>query len=328
MTLNCLGGTCRTGRWMRATLLLAGAYHILFAVWTNAWPFHAFDVLGLPRPNHPMLWRVLGMISGVVGFALLIAATDPIRHWLIVLLGFAKTLAATVIVAFAVYAGNLPSATLLFLPMDDLVWLIPFGAVLWVTLRAHLGIPPSRSSPYSVAEAAAVYQLSTGETLAEASAKRPLVLVFLRHFGCTFTRQILRGLQDLERQAKQRDATLVLVHMLKSGEEIGYLGDNSDIPRIADPRCELYRAFGLGKGGFMELFGPQVWWRGMIAVMKGCGVGHLAGDGLQMPGAFVFHDGKIISSQPAHSAADLPDLASLFEETAPASGTIRAPSAK
>jgi hypothetical protein len=313
---------------MRATLLLAGAYHILFAVWTNAWPFHAFDVLGLPRPNHPMLWRVLGMISGVVGFALLIAATDPIRHWLIVLLGFAKTLAATVIVAFAVYAGNLPSATLLFLPMDDLVWLIPFGAVLWVTLRAHLGIPPSRSSPYSVAEAAAVYQLSTGETLAEASAKRPLVLVFLRHFGCTFTRQILRGLQDLERQAKQRDATLVLVHMLKSGEEIGYLGDNSDIPRIADPRCELYRAFGLGKGGFMELFGPQVWWRGMIAVMKGCGVGHLAGDGLQMPGAFVFHDGKIISSQPAHSAADLPDLASLFEETAPASGTIRAPSAK
>lgn len=315
MTMNCLGGGCRTGDWMRTSLLLAGAYHILFAVWVNIWPFHAFDILGIPQPNHPMLWRTLGLISGVVGFALLIASADPVRHWLIVLIGFAKSVAATAIVGFGVSAGNLPSASLLFLPFDDLVWLVPFGAILWATLRAHTGIPLSRSKPYSLAEAAAVYQLSTGKTLAEASAERPLVLVFLRHFGCTFTRQILRGLQDLEHQAKSRNASLVLVHMLQSGEEIDYLGNHSDIPRIADPRCELYRSFGLGKGGFLELFGPRVWWRGMISVFKGCGVGHLAGDGLQMPGAFVFHNGEIVSSQPARNAADLPDLAGLFNRT-------------
>ncbi|QTN33294.1 redoxin domain-containing protein [Akkermansiaceae bacterium] len=312
MTMNCLGGKCRNTDWMRTSLVLAGAYHILFAVWVNLWPFHAFDVLGIPHPNHPMLWRVLGIISGAVGFALLIAAGDPIRHWLIVLLGFAKCIAATLIVSLAAYSGDLPAASLAFLPLDDLLWLVPFGAILWATLRAHTGIPLSRSQPYSVAEAAATYQLSNGQTLAEASAERPLVLVFLRHFGCTFTRQILRGLQDLEHQAKRNNATLVLVHMLQSGQETSYLGENSDIPRIADPRCELYRAFGLGKGGFLELFGPHVWWRGMIAVFKGCGIGHLAGDGLQMPGAFVFHDGKIVSSQPARTAADLPDLESLF----------------
>jgi hypothetical protein len=313
---------------MRVALLLGAAYHVLFAVWTNLWPFHGFDLLGIPRPNHPMLWRTLGLISGFLGFALFLAASDPVRHWLIVLLGFAKAVAASVIVAFAVSDNALPIAALLFLVIDDLVWIIPYAAILWITLRAHIGIPVSRSKPYSVEEAAAVYQLSTGETLADASANRPLVLVFLRHFGCTFTRQILRGLQDLEQQAKQQGATLVLVHMLKSGEEIGYLGENSDVPRIADPRCELYRAFGLGKGGFMELFGPHVWWRGMIAVMKGCGVGHLAGDGLQMPGAFVFQNGKVTSSQPAHSAADLPDLASLFEDPAHASGAVRIPLAK
>jgi len=313
---------------MRVALLLGAAYHVLFAVWTNLWPFHGFDLLGIPRPNHPMLWRTLGLISGFLGFALFLAASDPVRHWLIVLLGFAKAVAASVIVAFAVSDNALPIAALLFLVIDDLVWIIPYAAILWITLRAHIGIPVSRSKPYSVEEAAAVYQLSTGETLADASANRPLVLVFLRHFGCTFTRQILRGLQDLEQQAKQQGATLVLVHMLKSGEEIGYLGENSDVPRIADPRCELYRAFGLGKGGFMELFGPHVWWRGMIAVMKGCGVGHLAGDGLQMPGAFVFQNGKVTSSQPAQSAADLPDLASLFEDPAHASGAVRIPLAK
>ena len=315
MMMDCLGGNCRTGNWMRISLMLAGVYHILFAAWTNIWPFHAFDILGLPHPNHPMLWRTLGLISGVVGFALLIASTDPIRHWLIVLLGFTKSVAATAIVAFAVSAGNLPPASLLFLPLDDLIWLLPFGAILWATLQAHTGIPVSRSEPYTVEEAAGIYRLSSGETLAEASAKRPLVLVFLRHFGCTFTRQILRGLQDLEQQAKEQDATLVLVHMLQSGKEIDYLGSHSEIPRIADPRCELYRAFGLGKGGFLELFGPRVWWRGMISVFKGCGVGHLAGDGMQMPGAFVFHEGEIVSSQPARTAADLPDLASLFNHS-------------
>ena len=315
MITSCNGENCRTKQWMRIALLLGAAYHVLFAVWANAWPFHGFDLLGIPRPNHPMLWRTLGLLSGFLGFALFLAASDPIRHWLIVLLGFAKAVAASVIVALAISENTLPAGCLLFLVIDDLVWIFPYAAILWITLRAHIGIPVSRSKPYSVEEAAAVYQLSTGETLADASADRPLVLVFLRHFGCTFTRQILRGLQDLEQQAKQQNATLVLVHMLKSGEEIGYLGENSNVPRIADPRCELYRAFGLGKGGFIELFGPQVWWRGMIAVFKGCGVGHLAGDGLQMPGAFVFKNGKITSSQPAHSASDLPDLASLFERT-------------
>ena len=315
MTMNCLGGSCRTGRWMRITLLLSGCYHILFALWTIGWPLHAFDIIGIDHPNHPMLWSILGVISGILGLALLIASLDPIRHWPIVLLGFVKSSAAIATVSYAVTSGKLPPASLIFLPVDDLLWLVPFGIILWLALRAHLGIPVSRSKPYAPAEAAGIYKLSTGETLADASAKRPLVLVFLRHFGCTFTRQILRGLQDLEQQAKNQNATLVLVHMLQSGQEIDYLGHNSDIPRIADPRCELYRAFGLGKGGFLELFGPHVWWRGLIAVFKGCGVGHLAGDGLQMPGAFVFQDGKIVSSQPARTAADLPDLSSLFNRT-------------
>lgn len=313
MTLYCPEGTCRTSQWMRTTLLLAGAYHVFFAVWTNAWPFHAFDLLSIPRPNHPMLWRVLGMISGAVGVSLLFAAMNAIRHWLIVLMAFMKAIVTSLIICFAVSSHTLPASSLFFLILDALVWIIPYGFILWAALRAHTGIPHYRSTPYSISEAATTYQLSTGQSLSDASQERPLVLVFLRHFGCTFTRQILRGLQELEQQTQRHGAVLVLVHMLKSGEEISYLAEHSETPRIADPRCELYRAFGLGKGGFLELFGPHVWWRGLIAVFKGCGVGHLAGDGLQLPGAFVFHLGEIVSAQPARSAADLPDLASLFQ---------------
>ncbi len=310
---HCQGGNCRTIRWMRLALVSAGVYHILFGIWTVSCPFHVFDFLSLARPIHPTLWRTLGLISGMLGLAFLIAAKDPVRHWLTVLFGACKFLTATFIVLASISAKDLPSNSGLLLLIDDLLWLPSFAIILWAALRAHTGIPPSRRVPYTISEAAGSYRLSSGQTLAQASEGRPLVLVFLRHFGCTFTRQILRGLQDLEKQASSNNSTLVLVHMLQSGEEIDYLGNHSDIIRIADPRCELYRAFGLGKGGFIELFGPHVWWRGAIAVLKGCGVGHLAGDGLQMPGAFIFHKGRIISAQPAHSAADLPDLAALFQ---------------
>ena len=174
------------------------------------------------------------------------------------------------------------------------------------------GVPPTRSEPFTISEAAAVYSLSNGKSLAEASEHKLLAMVFLRHFGCTFTRQILRGLEAIQAEAKAHGAELVLVHMLQGGKETGYINAPGGVERIADPRCELYRAFGLGKGGFLELFGPHVWWRGAVSIFKGCGVGHLAGDGLQMPGAFLFHDGKIISSQRARSASDLPDLPGLF----------------
>jgi hypothetical protein len=312
MSFRCNGQNCRTTGGLRMLLLLAGVYHVILALWVNFWPFHLFDFLSLSHPNHPALWRVLGMLSGFLGIALIVAAKDPIRHWGVSVLGLVKSIMTIFFVATAIVRGELPTTALVILVIDDLIWLPFFCLILWYALRAHAGIPPSRKEPYSIDEASAVYKVSDGRSLAEASAEAPLVLVFLRHFGCTFTRQILRGLQDLEQQAKENKASLIIVHMLQSGEEINYLGQHSDVPRIADPRCELYRAFGLGKGGFYELFGPHVWWRGMIAIFKGCGIGHLAGDGLQMPGAFLYHQGKVIASQPAHTAADLPDLAALF----------------
>ncbi len=169
----------------------------------------------------------------------------------------------------------------------------------------------------NVADAAKRFRLTTGETLKEASDSRLLAVVFLRHFGCTFTRQILRGLEEVKEEAQARGAELVLVHMLKTGGELRYLGCHGDVARIADPGCELYRAFGLGRGGLFELFGPRVWWLGFVSIFKGCGVGHLAGDGLQMPGTFLFQNGRIISAQRAASASDLPDIPALFAAIPP-----------
>jgi hypothetical protein len=315
MPFDCRDGFCDTPRWMKMTLVLVGLYHLAFGIWANAWPYQWFDWSGIARPNHPMLWRAMGLVSAAIGVGLLVAARSPVKHWPVVLAAFLKSTLTIVGGAMAFANGEIPQQACWIVAVDDLIWWAPLSMILWSTVKAHIGIRPTRQTPLSIEEASNDYRISSGETLAEASRDKTLVLVFLRHFGCTFTRQILRGLQSLQAEADQHGSRLVLVHMLQNGRETTYLGERSGVARIADPRCELYRAFGLGKGGFLELFGPRVWWRGAVAVFKGCGVGHLAGDGLQMPGAFLFRNGRIVSAQPAHSAADLPDLSQLFGAT-------------
>lgn len=313
--MECKQGRCQVPRWMTSVLWAASIYCMAFSFVSICWPDQAFASTGMHATGHHPLVRMIGLLYLVFAMSCLFAARDPIRHWRLVLLCTVKTVAVILVAVITWWQDIIPPRLAILLVLDDLVWLIPFLMILWSTVQAHLGRPPRYQEPLSIAEAASSYELSSGESLTEASQQQEIVLVFLRHFGCTFTRQLLRGLELLETQASQRQARLVLVHMLQSGKELAYLGDRSGIARIADPYCELYRSFGLGKAGFWELFGPRVWLRGLLALIRGCGVGSIAGDGLQMPGVFLFHRNSIIASQPAQSAADLPDLEKLFRKT-------------
>lgn len=325
MVIDCTGSNCGVPKWMPRILVAAGVYHLLFAVWVVCWPHIYFDWIGCARPNHPMLWRGLGFLSGAFGVGFLIAARNPIRHWPLVLIGFIKFNLVVITLAIGLFEGPLPREIVGMVVLDDLIWWLPFAAILWASAQAHAGRPPSGAPPLTLEEAGERYKLSSGETLGEAASEKTLVLVFLRHFGCTFTRKILRELEDLKQEADRHDARLVLVHMLSPGDESEYIDDRREIARIADPMCELYRSFGLGKGGFLELFGPRVWLPLIAALIKGCGVGHLAGDGLQLPGAFLLRDGEIIRGQRARTQADLPDLPGLFKGLQEGSGTESVP---
>ena len=139
------------------------------------------------------------------------------------------------------------------------------------------------------------------------------MLVFLRHLGCTFC---LEALQDLKNQRAQIEAAgiqPVLVHM--SDDEAGRKRFASygldDLPRVSDPDQDLYRAFELKRGSLLQLFGPRVWFQGLRALLKGNTVGKLAGDGFQMPGVFIVHNGKIIESYRHAMAGDRPAYQSM-----------------
>ena len=151
---------------------------------------------------------------------------------------------------------------------------------------------------------------NSGEMLVDISRARPLLVVFLRHSGCPFCREALAEIAEKRDVIQQAGVGIVLVHMYDDDFAADYFAKYglADLPRISDPQCELYREFGLQRGTHRQVAGPKVWWRGLVAtIFKRHGVGRIIGDVLQMPGAFVVHDGEIIRSFEYKTSADRPD---------------------
>ena len=158
-----------------------------------------------------------------------------------------------------------------------------------------------------------------GRSLGSLTHVQPVLLVFLRHLGCTFCREAATDVSE-QRQAIEREGvTPAFVGMLEEPElgEFLQLYGLGDLPRFADPSRSLYRAFGLGRGSARQLFGPRVWRRGLAAAAPawlgggGHGVGTLKGDGLQMPGVFLLHEERVIGGYRHETAADRPDYTRL-----------------
>ena len=153
-------------------------------------------------------------------------------------------------------------------------------------------------------------RLSNGQTLFDESIKTPLLIVFLRHFGCTFCREALADLAACKSFIEEKGTRLVLVHMASEDEGKEYFRryQLSDCLFHSDPDCQLYEAFGLGKGSKVQLFGLKVWARGLVSgMLKGNGIGLPHQDPFQMPGVFLVFKGHIMSHFRHDSAADRPD---------------------
>lgn len=155
---------------------------------------------------------------------------------------------------------------------------------------------------------------STGESLLALSAAAPdrdgLLLVFLRHFGCTFCREALADVARIRPRLAERRVRLALVHMVEPalGHTTLARYHLADVPHVSDPQRRLYQAFGLARGRLGQLFGLKCLARGIRAgLIDGHLVGGLAGDGFQMPGVFLIRDGRVVSAFIHQSAADRPD---------------------
>jgi len=302
--------------WMRTVLLAAGVYNLAWGTFTVLAPQTSLGLLGLPS-GAPVaqLWQCIGMIVGVYGIGYLIASRDVYRHWPITLVGFLGKVFGPIGFVFSINAGTLPTSVGWTIITNDLIWWLPFAAILWGAIRYHQSVNTAYDTP-EADDPLSELRTNQGSILDELANRQPQLIMFLRHAGCTFCRE---ALSDLSRQRAEIEASgcgIVLVHMGDNDRDAAFFDKYSmgDVPRIADPNCRLYRLFGLYLGSFSELLGPRVWLRGfMAAVLKGHGVGRLQGNGFQMPGAYIYHCGQIHGGFQHTLASDRPDYAELAE---------------
>lgn len=152
---------------------------------------------------------------------------------------------------------------------------------------------------------------NTNESIVSLSMNGPVLLVFLRHFGCIFCREALRDLALKREQYESKGITIVFVHMSdRETAEMYFRSFNLDgIRHISDPQCSYYSAFELGKATIGQLFGFKNLVRGFeVTISKGIPVmSSQIGDGNQMPGVFVISKGVITHEFRHKYAGDKPD---------------------
>lgn len=304
---------------MTGCLRAAGVYNLAWGAWAVLLPKQFWSLVGMPAPEYLFLWQCIGMIVGVYGIGYWFAAGDVARHWPIVLVGFlGKIFGPIGFVQAHFIDGTVPLRFGWTLITNDLLWWVPFGAMLVFAYRAHERERSRRIERVDdevamLGSAMVAEGASRGVSIAALSERRPVLLVFLRHLGCTFCREAAADLRD-RRAIIEASATIVVVTMSPAAEAKAFLAGYGlgDVDVASDPDRTLYRAMELRRGSLGQLFGPRVWLRGVVAgVLGGHFVGGLKGDGLQMPGAFVIRDGRVAAAFRHRDAADRPDYCAM-----------------
>lgn len=305
-------------QWMRYVLNLAGLYNLVWGTVAIALPVSMLNWLGIePDPTAVKFWQCIGMIVGVYGVGYLIAARAPYRHWPMTLVGLLGKLLGPLGFAAAIVGGSLPVSLSWTILTNDIVWWIPFAMILWGAVRHHQAIDSAYETPESD-DPMRDLRANTGERLDDLADAKPQLVVFLRHAGCTFCRQALADISAQREQITAAGCGIVLVHLGGDDEKEEQFFQKyglNDVPRISDPDCRLYRQFGLDLGGFSQLFGLRVWFRGFVAgVLGGHGIGAVRGNSFQMPGIYLYHCKQILGGFRHEIASDRPDYAALARQ--------------
>jgi peroxiredoxin len=204
------------------------------------------------------------------------------------------------------WQGQLPWTFAWMLVLNDLIWWYPFAATLYLAFRWNNN-PANFVKGATYDEAIRLTRSQRGETLEKISFHGLTMVVFLRHAGCTFCRETLSDMRQIRQDLEQLGIQTAIVHMGRPLDGTTMLAkyDLDHMHHFSDPGCRLYRAFGLERGNWSQLFSWAVLKRGLWAGLKeGHGMGKLAGDSFQLPGVFFLSEGRVILSHPTASAAE------------------------
>lgn len=153
----------------------------------------------------------------------------------------------------------------------------------------------------------------SGRTLLSLADEGPMMLAFLRHFGCASARETLADIAKARPELDKRHVRPVFVHMGSPERARPFFkrAGLADAERVSDPSTELYQApvFHLLKSTVIPEFfsGTQLVLLTQRAVWR-YGVGSAGKeDATQLPGLFFIQNRQIIKAFRHKGVADRPD---------------------
>jgi len=158
------------------------------------------------------------------------------------------------------------------------------------------------------------FRTNNGEKFSDIVADQKVLLVFLRHFGCTFCRETMSDLSKVKHELGRNGIDIIVVHMIdfETAQEMLDVYGLKGVQHVSDKSKILYKKYGLHKTSFKAMFGFKNWWRAFVAgIMKGHLVGKPSGDPWQMPGAFFIQNNQIINKFEYRFVSDRPDFRTL-----------------
>jgi peroxiredoxin len=167
-----------------------------------------------------------------------------------------------------------------------------------------------------VAQALASVRTESGASLLELAEASPVLLVFLRHFGCSFCRQAISDVADLKGELDKRGVRPVFVHLgtpERAKPFFEYYGIG-DVERVSDPEAAVYRLpmFALPRmHPALTLLQPSVWAGWLKGAIFKHGIGAIKEDGHQMQGIFFLKGSKIVRQFRYKTIADEPNYLKL-----------------
>ena len=177
--------------------------------------------------------------------------------------------------------------------------------------------PASAEPANEVAAALASIRTESGTTLLDLAQASPVLLVFLRHFGCSFCRKAISDVAELRGELASRGVRPVFVHLGPpdlAKVYFDYYG-LSEVDRVNDPQATVYQhpLFALRRTNpLWHLVNPTVWAGWLKGALFQHGIGRIQGDGHQMPGIFFLRGPKIVRRFIYRPIADEPNYLKLI----------------
>ncbi len=161
------------------------------------------------------------------------------------------------------------------------------------------------------------YQTESGRSLLDVVDQAPVLLIFLRHFGCSFCRQALDQVALIRHQIAARGAQPVFVHLGSPERAKPYFDyyQLSTVERVSNPDASLYQhsVFALARmNPYLNALSLKVWKGWLSGALLKYGIGRIQEDGHQMPGVFFLKGRRIVRGFRYQSIADEPNYLKLI----------------